>query len=203
MSRNIERVSNPTDDLAYLTGYGNHLRSEAVAGAVPDRINGPKRPAHGLFPEQINGTGFTFKRSLNLRSWLYRLRPAVTNRPFTRLSADEAPPRERARLLERAAHTGRKLGAWGDNGEFYAALIGVGVLAGTGKRDAARPLLDRAEASSAVAQSGLLSGCLRCLRAHYFGGPEDMAAAYAALGALGMADPKRWLRTWVSLLGQR
>jgi homogentisate 1,2-dioxygenase len=92
MSRNIERVSNPTDDLAYLTGYGNHLRSEAVAGAVPDRINGPKRPAHGLFPEQINGTGFTFKRSLNLRSWLYRLRPAVTNRPFTRLSADEAPP---------------------------------------------------------------------------------------------------------------
>jgi homogentisate 1,2-dioxygenase len=92
MSRNIERVSNPTDDLAYLTGYGNHLRSEAVAGAVPDRINGPKRPAHRLFPEQINGTGFTFKRSLNLRSWLYRLRPAVTNRPFTRLSADEAPP---------------------------------------------------------------------------------------------------------------
>ena len=118
-------------------------------------------------------------------------------------AADQAPPRERARLLRMATRAGRQLASWGDNSEFYAALIGVGVLAGTGKRAEALGLLERAEGATSVSQSGLQSGCLGCLRAHYFGGPEDMAAAYEALGALGMADPKRWLRTWVSLLGQR
>jgi homogentisate 1,2-dioxygenase len=90
----ITRVSHPGDGLDYLTGYGNHLRSEAVPGAVPDRINGPRHPPHGLFPELINGTGFTVARAHNLRTWTYRLRPAVTHRPFTPMEpgSDSPPP---------------------------------------------------------------------------------------------------------------
>ena len=104
MPPDITRVSNLDDPFDYQTGFGNHLRSEAVAGAVPARINGPRRPAHGLFPEQINGTGFTAERSRNRRTWLYRLRPAVTHRPFAPMTADgPVPPPPRFESDFRAA----------------------------------------------------------------------------------------------------
>ena len=64
-------------ELSYLTGFGNHLASEAVPGTLPPRGNTPKEPAHGLYAEQINGSGFTVERRANLRTWLYRLRPAI------------------------------------------------------------------------------------------------------------------------------
>ncbi len=79
----------PNDDLTYQTGYGNALRSEARPGALPLHQNSPRQAPYGLFAEQINGTGFTVERAQNRRVWLYRLRPAVTDRPF---EADPSPP---------------------------------------------------------------------------------------------------------------
>jgi homogentisate 1,2-dioxygenase len=67
---------------AYLTGFGNHVSSEAVAGALPVGRNAPQRPPFGLFPEQLSGTAFTAPRHENRRSWLYRLRPTANHPPF-------------------------------------------------------------------------------------------------------------------------
>lgn len=68
------------------TGFGNHLRSEAVAGALPLHQNSPQQAPYGLIAEQLNGTGFTVERSRNRRTWLYRLRPAIHHRPFEPLA---------------------------------------------------------------------------------------------------------------------
>jgi len=67
------------------TGFGNALESEALPGAIPARQNTPRLPAHGLYPEQINGTGFTAPRADNLRTWVYRVRPSAQRRSFSRL----------------------------------------------------------------------------------------------------------------------
>lgn len=64
------------------TGFGNALSSEAVEGALPPRQNTPLQPPFGLYPEQINGTGFTVQRALNRRVWLYRLRPVIPSAPW-------------------------------------------------------------------------------------------------------------------------
>ena len=72
-------------DLSYLTGYGNHLASEALPGALPTEQNAPQHAPLGLYAEQINGTGFTVRRAENQRVWLYRLRPAIGTRPWERL----------------------------------------------------------------------------------------------------------------------
>ncbi|HET7709456.1 MAG TPA: homogentisate 1,2-dioxygenase [Sphingomicrobium sp.] len=71
-----------SSDLNYLTGFGGHFESEAVAGALPKGRNSPQRPAHGLYVEQLSGTAFTAPRSENRRSWLYRMRPTADHRPF-------------------------------------------------------------------------------------------------------------------------
>jgi len=76
-----------SEPLRYQTGFGNHLASEAVPGTLPPRGNTPKEVPHGLFVEQINGTGFTVERSQNLRTWLYRLRPAIHAGPFSPMAA--------------------------------------------------------------------------------------------------------------------
>ena len=62
---------------AYLSGFGNHFASEAVAGALPQGRNSPQRPAFGLYAEQLSGTAFTAPRAENRRSWLYRMRPSA------------------------------------------------------------------------------------------------------------------------------
>ncbi len=77
-----------SEPLRYQTGFGNHLATEAVPGTLPPRGNTPKEVAHGLFAEQINGTGFTVERAANLRTWMYRLRPAIHSGRFTAI----APP---------------------------------------------------------------------------------------------------------------
>lgn len=77
----------PSDPLTYQTGYGNALRSEARPGALPLHQNSPREAPYGLFAEQINGTGFTVERAQNRRVWMYRLRPAVTDRPFEAMSS--------------------------------------------------------------------------------------------------------------------
>jgi homogentisate 1,2-dioxygenase len=75
------------DALSYLTGFANHFESEALPGALPVH-NSPQRCPYGLYAEQISGTAFTAPRAVNRRSWLYRIRPAVTHRPFRSVPED-------------------------------------------------------------------------------------------------------------------
>lgn len=70
--------------IEYIPGFGNHISTEAVAGALPIGRNSPQRPPFGLYAEQLSGTAFTAPRSENRRSWLYRLRPTAEHPPFTR-----------------------------------------------------------------------------------------------------------------------
>jgi homogentisate 1,2-dioxygenase len=72
------------DELQYMTGFGSHFASEAVAGALPKGRNSPQRPAYGLYTEQLSGSSFTSPRHENRRSWLYRMRPTADHRPFVR-----------------------------------------------------------------------------------------------------------------------
>jgi homogentisate 1,2-dioxygenase len=69
-----------------MSGFGNEFASEAIAGALPVGRNSPQRCAFGLYAEQFSGTAFTAPRAANRRSWLYRIRPAVTHRPFERFA---------------------------------------------------------------------------------------------------------------------
>src|SRR5689334_16502697 len=73
-----------TDALRYMTGFGSHFESEAVAGALPKGRNSPQRPAYGLYAEQVSGSPFTAPRHENRRSWLYRMRPTADHRPYSR-----------------------------------------------------------------------------------------------------------------------
>ncbi|WP_112382601.1 homogentisate 1,2-dioxygenase [Sphingomonas carotinifaciens] len=68
----------------YTPGFGNHVSTEAVPGALPIGRNSPQRPAFGLYAEQLSGTAFTAPRHENRRSWLYRMRPTAEHPPYTR-----------------------------------------------------------------------------------------------------------------------
>jgi len=68
--------------LRYLSGFGNHHLTEAVAGALPEGRNSPQRAPLGLYAEQISGTAFTAPRQTNRRSWVYRLRPSAAHTKF-------------------------------------------------------------------------------------------------------------------------
>src|SRR5258707_5024342 len=79
---------------SYLSGFGNEFATEAVAGALPVGQNAPQRVPLGLYAVQLSGTPFRAPRVANRRSWLYRIRPAVTHEPFSRVR--EAIPLEEA-----------------------------------------------------------------------------------------------------------
>jgi homogentisate 1,2-dioxygenase len=66
-----------------LTGFGSYFETEAAPGALPVGRNSPQKTPFGLYAEQFSGTAFTAPRSENRRSWLYRLRPTASHRPFT------------------------------------------------------------------------------------------------------------------------
>ncbi|WP_066718287.1 homogentisate 1,2-dioxygenase [Sphingomonas pituitosa] len=66
----------------YFPGFGNHVSTEAVQGALPIGRNSPQRPPYGLYAEQLSGTAFTAPRAENRRSWLYRLRPSAEHPPY-------------------------------------------------------------------------------------------------------------------------
>ena len=66
-------------------GYGNVHESETLPGALPRDRNSPRHGAYGLYPEQINGTGFVAPRQDNRRTWMYRIRPAAQQGPFAPL----------------------------------------------------------------------------------------------------------------------
>ncbi len=67
-----------------MSGFGNEFATEAVARALPQGRNSPQRCPFGLYAEQFSGTTFTAPRSANRRSWLYRIRPALTHQAFER-----------------------------------------------------------------------------------------------------------------------
>src|SRR5713101_3760281 len=71
--------------LRYLSGFGNELASEALAGVLPEGQNAPQVPPLGLYTEQLSGTPFTAPRAENQRSWLYRIRPSAMHRRFQRI----------------------------------------------------------------------------------------------------------------------
>ncbi len=70
------------EDLEYQYGLGNAFQTEAIPGVLPRSQNAPREVAHGLYAEQINGTGFTVERAHNQRTWMYRLRPQILDRAF-------------------------------------------------------------------------------------------------------------------------
>jgi len=83
--------------MRYLTGFGAHHETEAVAGALPVGQNSPQRTPFGLYAEQFSATAFTAPRHQNLRSWLYRLRPSAMHPAFRPLGGGlvrTAPCRE-------------------------------------------------------------------------------------------------------------
>jgi homogentisate 1,2-dioxygenase len=74
--------------LQYLSGFGNEFVTEAIANALPRGRNSPQRAAHGLYAEQFSGSAFTAPRSRNLRSWLYRIRPAAVHGAFSEYTSN-------------------------------------------------------------------------------------------------------------------
>ncbi len=73
-------------DARYHAGFGNHVRTEALPGALPEGRNSPQHVPMGLYAEQLSGTAFTAPRAENRRSWVYRIRPsAAHNAPFLRI----------------------------------------------------------------------------------------------------------------------
>jgi homogentisate 1,2-dioxygenase len=66
----------------YIPGFGNHVATEAVGGALPIGRNSPQKVPFGLYAEQVSGTAFTAPRAENRRSWLYRLRPTASHPAF-------------------------------------------------------------------------------------------------------------------------
>ncbi len=95
---------------APLAGFGNHLASEAVPGALPIGRNSPQKPAFGLYAEQLSGTAFTAPRADNRRSWLYRRRPSAMHGRFAEVAHPGlaparhlSPDRERWSPLPNAA----------------------------------------------------------------------------------------------------
>ncbi|SEJ90386.1 homogentisate 1,2-dioxygenase [Sphingobium sp. AP50] len=73
----------------YVPGFGNHVATEAVPGALPIGQNSPQKVPFGLYAEQLSGTAFTAPRAENKRSWLYRIRPAANHGAFHRYVGNE------------------------------------------------------------------------------------------------------------------
>ncbi|KAJ3231284.1 hypothetical protein HDU81_003890 [Chytriomyces hyalinus] len=72
-----------TENIKYLSGFGNEFATEALEGALPEGQNSPQVCPYGLYAEQISGTAFTAPRGLNQRTWVYRIRPSVSHTPYS------------------------------------------------------------------------------------------------------------------------
>ncbi|MCI0339019.1 MAG: homogentisate 1,2-dioxygenase [Acidobacteria bacterium] len=70
----------------YQSGFGNEFSTEAIAGSLPKGQNSPQKAPFALYAEQFSGSPFTAPRTTNRRSWLYRIRPSVTHKPFKQIS---------------------------------------------------------------------------------------------------------------------
>jgi homogentisate 1,2-dioxygenase len=71
------------DELRYQTGFCNEFATEALAGVLPKGQNSPQKVAYGLYAELCTGTPFTVPRGANRRTWMYRIRPSATHKPFS------------------------------------------------------------------------------------------------------------------------
>jgi homogentisate 1,2-dioxygenase len=74
-----------TTELEYQIGFGNEFATEALAGALPIGQSNPRKPAYGLYTEELNGTPFTAPRGQSRRSWTYRIRPSAVHEPFAQI----------------------------------------------------------------------------------------------------------------------
>jgi homogentisate 1,2-dioxygenase len=83
----LKKAAPDAVSLRYQPGFGNHVSTEAVPGALPRGQNSPQKAPRGLYAEQLSGTAFTAPRPENRRSWLYRIRPTA-NHPAYRPYAD-------------------------------------------------------------------------------------------------------------------
>jgi len=71
---------------------GEHVTSEALAGALPRQGLNPHHCPYQLYAEQLSGTAFTAPRAQNRRTWLYRARPCVaTSTSFAPATRKFAP----------------------------------------------------------------------------------------------------------------
>lgn len=75
-----------TIDSKYQSGFGGFFETECLDGALPSGQNSPQRCTYGLYAEQLSGSAFTSPRHENLRTWLYRIQPAVVHLPFKSLA---------------------------------------------------------------------------------------------------------------------
>lgn len=73
----------------YQSGFGGHLSSEALPGALPIGQNTPQVCPYGLYAEQLSGTAFTAPRYKNQFSWLYRIQPSVIHSKYKALPTQE------------------------------------------------------------------------------------------------------------------
>src|SRR5215212_1814458 len=71
----------------YQSGFNNEFATEALPGVLPERGNSPQKVKFGLYAEQFSGSPFTVPRSMQKRSWLYRIRPSVMHEPFAAMDA--------------------------------------------------------------------------------------------------------------------
>jgi homogentisate 1,2-dioxygenase len=81
-------------------GFGNSHEVEGLPGALARGQNSPRRVPRGLWAEQISGTGFVAERGRNLRSWLYRIRPATQHGEMKRSRQDRITGHFDARGLD-------------------------------------------------------------------------------------------------------
>jgi homogentisate 1,2-dioxygenase len=73
------------DPYKYQVGFGNRFASEAIPGTLPQGQNSPQKNKYELYTEGMTGSSFVAPRAENLNAWLYRIRPSVAHKGFTRL----------------------------------------------------------------------------------------------------------------------
>ncbi len=64
--------------LEYMSGFDNEHETEALPDALPVGQFSPQKVAYGLYAEQFSSTAFTAPRAKNRRTWMYRIRPSVS-----------------------------------------------------------------------------------------------------------------------------
>ncbi|MGZ3418091.1 MAG: iron-containing alcohol dehydrogenase, partial [Polyangiales bacterium] len=111
VARDAPAVRAPATLETMAGALGAH-ESEALPGALPKSQNTPRPAPHGLYPELVNLTPFTTRRTDNLRLWLYRIRPSFSHGPLVQLPSarfatelgDVEPNRTRWRALDLPTH---------------------------------------------------------------------------------------------------
>lgn len=78
----LHAAAAPRVQLRYQSGLGNELATEAVPGALPVGQNSPQRPPFDLVSEMASGTTFSAPRSVNGRTYTFRIRPSVISGRF-------------------------------------------------------------------------------------------------------------------------